>query len=96
MQRDQIELELRNLIDEVTAGHEKLVAGQDFGLQGVSQRIDTACQAALALENDEVVSLQPIMQELRDRLKAFSDLMHTAMDKAQEQGPIEEDGSVSD
>jgi len=82
MQRDQIELELRTLIEEVSAGHERLLAGEDFGMQGISQRIDTACKAALALENEEVVTLQPIMMDLRNRLQEFSELMHTAMKKA--------------
>ena len=89
MQRDQIELELRTLIDEVVSGHERLLAGEEFGLQGISQRIDTACQAALSLPNDEVVMLQPVMAELRNRLQEFSDLMNTAMARA-----AEEDGTA--
>ena len=83
MQRDQIELELRTLIEEVSAGHDRLLAGEDFGMQGISQRIDTACKAALALENEEVVTLQPIMMDLRNRLQEFSELMHAAMQKAE-------------
>ena len=83
MQRDQIELELRTLIEEVSNGHERLLAGEDFGMQGISQRIDTACKAALALENEEVVTLQPIMMDLRNRLQEFSELMHSAMKQAE-------------
>ena len=96
MQRDQIELELRTLIDEVANGHERLLAGEDFGMHGISQRIDSACQAALALPSDEVVTLQPIMMDLRNQLQEFSELMHTAMDRAAEEdagdGPAEPDG----
>ncbi len=83
MQRDEIELELRTLIEEVNTGRERLLAGEDFGMQGISQRIDTACKAALALENEEVVTLQPIMLDLRNHLREFSELMHSAMKQAE-------------
>lgn len=82
MNKDQVELELRLLIEEVSAGHEKLLSGQDFGLQGINRRIDAACQAALALPNEDVVQMHPLMQELRTRLQDFSAHLNEAMDKA--------------
>lgn len=82
MHKDQVELELRLLIEEVTKGHEKLLAGEDFGLQGISRRIDAACQAALALPNEEVVEMHPLMQELRTRLQDFSAHLNEAMERA--------------
>ena len=82
MNKDQVELELRLLIEEVSTGHERLLAGEDFGLQGINRRIDAACQAALALPNEEVVEMHPLMQELRTRLQDFSAHMNEAMDRA--------------
>lgn len=82
MNKDQVELELRLLIEEVSAGHEKLLSGEDFGLQGINRRIDATCQAALALPNEEVVEMHPLMQELRTRLQDFSAHLNEAMDKA--------------
>lgn len=82
MNKDQVELELRLLIEEVSAGHEKLLAGEDFGMQGINRRIDAACQAALALPNEDVVEMHPLMQELRTRLQDFSAHLNEAMDRA--------------
>ncbi|RVU34642.1 hypothetical protein EOI86_17445 [Hwanghaeella grinnelliae] len=82
MNKEQVELELRLLIDEVTKGHEKLLAGEDFGLQGINRRIEAACQAALALPNEEVVEMHPLMQELRTQLQDFSANLNEAMDRA--------------
>ncbi len=82
MNKDKVELELRLLIEEVSAGHEQLLAGEDFGLHGISRRIEAACQAALALPNEDVVEMHPLMQDLRNRLQDFSALMNEAMDRA--------------
>jgi len=82
MNKDQVELELRLLIDEVAKGHEKLLAGEDFGLHGINRRIESACQAALALPNEEVVEMHPLMQELRTQLQDLSTNLNEAMDRA--------------
>ena len=82
MNKDQVELELRLLIEEVSAGHDRLLAGEDFGLHGINRRIESACHAALALPNEEVVEMHPLMQELRTRLQDFSAHLNEAMDRA--------------
>ena len=96
MQKEQVELELRLLIEEVSAGHEKLLAGEDFGLHGISRRIDAACQAALALPNEDVVDMHPLMQELRNRLQDFSAHLNTAMDRAGMNAPSDGGETPSD
>ena len=94
MNKDQVELELRLLIEEVSAGHEKLLAGEDFGLQGINRRIEVACQSALALPNEDVVDMHPLMQELKIRLQDFSNHLNEAMERAGMQAT--EDGTPED
>lgn len=96
MNKDQVELELRLLIEEVSAGHEKLLSGDDFGMQGINRRIEVACQAALALPNEEVVEMHPLMQELRTRLQDFSAHLNEAMDRAGMPEAGEGDGAADD
>ncbi len=95
MDRLEIEAELRGLIEEVHVGHENLLAGQDFGMRGINQRIDQTCQAALKLSNEDVLLLQPQMTELRDRLAEFSTHLNMIMERLNEDedgGTASEDG----
>lgn len=92
MKREEVEQTLRDLINEVVVGHENLLAGEDFGMQGIHKRIDDTCKAALALPNEDVVMLQPAMKELRDCLAEFSahlDLIMKKLNEVENEAPVD-------
>lgn len=89
--KEEAQAALEALLKEAVQAREDLLAGRDMQIADIHTRIETACQNALALPNEDVVELAGVIRDLRDALTDISQVLAEVEHRLKDQDVANDD-----